>query len=427
MFGLSKIVALMLAFTLGFAVGAGALVGGVAIALSSFTVRDLERNGIPIPDEAFIGENPEVDILDLTAIEFFDEIKELQTFGDDLTINFLKDRYALIFPEIVNDVLSEDTRNMPLKTLFSEEGVHNILGTVYIGNVENYICYNADGTEGGDPKDETSYWVNPTTGHTISGIEDIIADFSLDDFLRGNINTDNLLGDIYISDVLGYKYDESLGYWVDKDGNRVTGVMAVFADCHINEVSSKMNTVELGELLGYVKGDEDKWYETNENGELVAVSGFMNKIADGSIQGVDDIFGTLAVGDIVPEEDRTGIFSIIPADTEIDEIGSTVNDSIMKSPLQFFINEGLITFENEQNGTKKDMSKNLDDLSVNVNDLVTIKPTDADFETQEGYYKSVWTEVKDDSGNVAYTVPAWRTQPLNTAFAYIISLLTPSI
>lgn len=428
MYNISKLVALILAFSLGVSVGAGALVGGIAIALGTFTVRDLERNGVPIPDEAFIGENPEVDILDLNAFEFIDEIKELQSFGDDVTIDFIKDRYALILPEKLESALSTEARSTPLKQLLSKDGLSTILSTVYIGNIEKFTCLNANGTEGGDPKDETSYWVN-AEGKRISGIEEIIADFTLDDFVSGNINTSTLLhGKIVLADVLGYTYNEELGAWYDGNNNKVTGVMSVFADCTLDNVSSKINTVEIGDLIGYTKGTDGKWYTENEKGDAVAVNGFMSKIAENSIDSIDTVFESLEIGDIVPTEDRTGIFSIIPADTKIDDIGSAVNDSIMGSPLQFFINEGLISFviKDEATNTDKYMDKMLDTLSVR--DLVTISVDAEDFETQKGYYQSVWTEVKNGAGQVvAYTVPAWRTQPLSTSFAYIINLLTPSI
>ena len=68
----------------------------------------------------------------------------------------------------------------------------------------------------------------------------------------------------------------------------------------------------------------------------------------------------------------------------------------------------------------------LDTLSAN--DFVTIYSDAEDFETQKGYYGSIWTEVKNGAGQiVAYTVPTWRTQPLSSSFAYIINLLTPAI
>lgn len=423
MYNVSKLVALILAFSLGISVGAGLFAGVVAIALTSFTVRDIEKSGIPIPDEAIIGENPEVDILDLNAMEFFKEMQTIGSYGDELTLNFIKDRYALKLPEALMSALSEDALNLPLKQLFSEAGLSTVLSTVYIGDLEKYQCLNADGTEGGDPKDETSYWVT-ADGQRISGIEEIIADFTLADFVNGNVNTNDLLnGDIVLADVLGYTFNEELNGWYDRDNNKVNGIMAVFADCTIGDVSGKINTVNIGELIGYTKGDDGKWYETNENGESVAVDGFMSKIADNSIDTIDNVFGSLEIGDIVPEEDRTGIFSVIPADTKIDDIGTVVNDSIMGSPLQFFMNEGLISFTIVENGASKDMSATLDLLSKT--DLVTIECDAADFETQKGYYGNIWTAVKNGSGEtVAYTVPAWRTQPLSTSFGYIINLLT---
>lgn len=418
----SRLIALILAFTLGIAVGVGVIFGGVGIVLSEFTLRSLEDNNIiEIPDEGFIGENPKVDILDLTAFQLIEEYQNLQSFGDDLTINLLQDRYAIIFNEKIDSFLTDDVREMPLKKFLSKEGLHTVLETVYIGDIEKYVCYNADGTEGGDPADETSYWVNPSTNTQISGLEEIIADFSLADFMDGNINTTNLLDDIVISDVLGYTYDEEQNAWIDNSGNKVTGIMAVFADCHIDEVSEKMNTVELGELLGYEKKDDGLWYQTNAENVSEPVSGFMSKIANSNLNSVGSVFDTLVIGDVVSAKDmESGIFAIIPSDTNINDIGSVVNDSIMKSPLQFFINEKLITLNIEKgDGTYEDMSSLLDQTSQYKNDYKTYAPDDKDY---LDYFDGVAEWSTDASGN--YLVPNWRTQALSASFGYIISLLT---
>ena len=423
MYNVSKLVALILAFTLGISVGAGLFAGAIAIALTSFTVRDIEKNGIPIPDEAIIGENPEVDILDLNAMEFFEELKTLGSYGDDLTLNFIKNRYALKLPEQLTAALPAEAYDLPLKQLLSMEGLTSVLSTVYIGSLEQYQCLNADGTEGGDPADETSYWVNKD-GQRISAIEEIIADYTLGDFISGNVNTSEILnGDIVLADILGYTYNDELNAWYDGEGNKVDGIMAVFAECNLGNISTKLNTVNIGELIGYTKGDDGKWYSTDENGNTKVVDGFMSKIANNTIDSIDGVFSSLEIGDIVPEEDRTGIFAVIPADTKIDDIGTVVNDSIMGSPLQFFINEGLISLTIVENGQSKDMSATLDALSYS--DLVTINCDADDFETQKSYYGNVWSELKDSNDQViGYTVPAWRTQALSSSFAYIINLFT---
>lgn len=544
MFSATKILALVLAFTLGFAVGAGALVGGVAIVLSNFTIRSLEDNNImEIPDESFIGEDPEVDILDLTAIELFEEYKNLQSFGDELTLNKIQERYALIFHDRLNELLTEDTRNMPLKKLLSQDGVHVILESVYIGNIEKYECKvdTAEGSVAAKPTDEGSYWVTQE-GKKVSGIEDMIADWSLADFVDGKINTNDIFNDLTIGEVLGY--EEVNGVWYDDDGNKatgpiaafagstlhsidtdmnnkligellgyekhegvwrkvnedgtkgdrvtgvmssladckingvdefidseplgkllgyeqredgwykinddgstgekVTGAMAVFADSGVNDIDSKIETTQVGSLLGYEYNKEEKqWYKTDENDKTkkVPIDGFMSKISDKNINQMDSVFETLVIGDIVKEEDRTGIFSIIGPDTPIDKIGSEVNDSIMGSPLQFFINEGLIDFS--------EVSGLLDPIcqSSSVNYYVYILHVDECEEGEEGYenfkefeklksyyeFETVrnadgevtgkvplWIETVDADGNKVYKVPAWRTKELNKSFSYII-------
>lgn len=547
MFGLSKIVALILAFTIGFSLGAGAFFGGIAIALSSFTVRDLERNGIPIPDEAFIGENPEVDILDLTLPEFLDELKELQSLGDTLTINRLRDRYALIFPDIVDNVLSDDTCNMPLGNLFGEEGINTVLSSVYIGALEQYECRldTEDGFVEGDPADENSYWVT-RDGKRITVLEEKIADYNLADFMNGNINTNDILNELTIGNVLGYTQKEGddawydsegnkvtgiiaafagstintigddidgvtvgqlLGYekneddeWVDSEGNKitgvigafagstfdtlsddisdltiakvlgyekdesgnlvdsegnkVTGVLSVFADCAIdgvgnkmkeaklaellgyefennkwvnadgeeltgalaaladcnlegeNSVTNKINTVDIGKLLGY-EFKSGKWYETKEGSTTsTPVNGLMNKIASSSLDNVGDVFNTLVIDDIVEENKRTGIFKIVSPDTKITEISAEIEDSIKESPLQFFINENLITFDASQ-------MLALDNLDVKetVNE-----------DEYNTYYKVAYSATANSDGT--YSIPKWRTVDLSQSFSHILSIFT---
>lgn len=633
-----RIVSLLLAFCLGFAACAGSLFFGALTVAKNFKIRDLERNNIiELPDELIFGEDPVVDLLDLSLLQFIDEFNEVKGFGDNLTIETLRERYAIKIHHDIDAVLSDEVKNTPLPELFSVAGFNKIIGSVYIGNIERYTIYNADGTEGHDPKAEGAHWYTQD-GKVITGIEDIIADFSLQDFLNGNINTDTLFDTVTIGDIFGYTQDGD--NWIDASGNRVTGVIAAFAgftihnigtniddieigailgyqkndagkwctvdeetgeltevtgvmsvfadsnihdigediqgaqlgkllgysqredgswykletdpetgveketnasgiiaafaDCKIDEVGDKLEDAELGELLGYTKGEDGNWYKTvtdpdtgvetkekvtgamavfagsningigdeiekselgkllgytkgddgnwyktetnpdtgeeelvkvtgamavfansgingigdeiektevgkllgyeliegawyelDEDGNKTPVDGFMSKISNSTINNMGGVFDTLVIGDIVKAEDReTGIFAIIEPETKIDEIGSAVNDSIKNSPLQFFINEGLITFQTGD-GEDDDMTIILDGASATTNDYKKFRPTDADFNTQKGYYEGVegiWIEGVDAEG-VYYSVPAWRTQPLTSSFGYIIKLI----
>ena len=306
MFGITRIASLVLAFTLGFSMCLGILGFGTMSAISKFRVRDLERYGIiaNIPDESFMTEDPEVDILDLSLVQFIDELKFITALGDQVNLNYVQDRYGLIFHEKLDAVLSDETREMPLKQLFSKEGFGNVLGSVYIGNIENYICYNADGTEGGTPGVDGAYWMT-ADGTKITGIEEIIANFSINDFVSGKINTDTLFDEISIGDVLGYTQDGD--NWYDKEGKKVTGVIGAFAGSTIHSVGSDINNVKIGEILGYELNENGDWCKANEDtGQLEKVTGALGVFADCGVNDIGDKIETAQLGEILGYENQDG-------------------------------------------------------------------------------------------------------------------------
>ena len=315
---------------------------------------------------------------------------------------------------------------MPLYKLFSMEGVHAVLDNVFIGDVEHFECFNEDGTPGGAPNDPTSYWVNQD-GKRITALEEIIADFSLDDFISGRINTDEILhGDITLADILGYHYDEEANGWYDSYDNKVTGIMSVFADCTLDTVDEKINEAKIGELLSYtwadsgeVDGDGNpifRWETIDEvTGVSKPVTGIMKVVADRNIKNLGGLYDSLTVGDLVPEEQRTGIFSILSADTKLDGIAGEINDKIKESPLQFYMNENLISF-----GDQESFLDNICNLKGYV---ITYSDDESNFSTMDGYYHDYAVEVSEG----VYVVEEWRTKPLNDSFSYILGIVTESL
>ena len=440
MFGLSRLIAFAIVFCMGFGLAAGLFVGIPAAVVASYSLRDLENtNLVNIPDEKFLSSDAEVDILDLNGVELYKEFKKLQTFGDDLTLNLLKSRYGILFHEKLELMMTEEAMNMPLKQLFSMEGVNAVLSNVFIGTVEKYECMNPDGTSGGDPKDPESYWIT-ADGVRISALEELIADFSLNDFVTGKINTNNILhGDITLADILGYHYDEATDTWYDGSNAEITGIMAVFADCTLDTVDDKINDAKIGELLSYTKHDDGKWYQDNGDGTEKEVHSFMAAVANESVGTLGTLFEKITIGQIVPAEQRqTGILSIIPADTTIDQIGNAVNNSVSNTPLQFFINQGLISFDIELTGGQTvaqfmDMMSNPATNATPLNPsgrnlMLTFKAVNPgeegyeDFLKNKDYYGDVWE--MDANGN--YKVAAWRTKQLSQSFAYIIAVFAGS-
>lgn len=362
MFG-TRLASLILAFCLGFSMCGGLIAFGTMAAISKFRVRDLEKHGIEIPDEAFMTENPEVDLLNLSIVDFINEVKYISSISNEANLNDVQERYGLIFHEKLDAVLSDETREMPLKQLFSAEGFGHILGSVYIGNVENYTCYDAEGNVGGDPKDDTSYWMT-ADGVKITGIEDIIADFSLNDFLSGNINTNNLFDEICIGDIFGYtKNGEE---WYDKDGNKVTGVIGAFAGSSIHSISTDINDVMIGDVLDYQQNEDGDWYKENDAGELEKVSGVMAVFAGSKINEIGDHIETAKVGELLGYELKegkwykentetgelekvSGVMAVF-ADSDINGIGQKVEESKLGELLGYELKDGKWLKENEDTG-----------------------------------------------------------------------------
>ncbi len=627
MFGASRIVALILAFCLGFSLCGGMIVGGAVIALTEFRVRDIEKYHLAdIPDELFMGDNPKVDLLNLSAFEFIKEMKTVYAMDDELTINTLQERYDLKFPASADKFLTEEARNIPIKSLFSEAGVKELLSSVYIGYIQSFECHALDSNEPADPAlgKGNARWYNPTTGQYITGLNETLAFISIGGFISGKVDIQGVIGDIQIGEALSYysETDPETGKvtWYDSNGDVVTGVMAVFAGCKVNEVGTKINDVKIGELLGYVQNDDgewceentetgelepitgvmkvfadceidevgdeineaklgdllgytqdengvwcetneetgelepvsgfmkiladskmdnvgknieeaslgelfgyvqnddgewceentetgelepvtgfmkvladsqmdsvgktieeadmgdllgyiavrdedgnvirwedsegeevtgimkivagskmdnvgskieesdlgdlmgyhkigDKWYEENtETGELEPVDSFMTKIANSKMDSLGNVFTDLTIGDMVDEDERDGIFSILDPETPLDNIAGSINDSITDSPLQFYMNEGLVSFEPE-------MQTMLDGLSQTKDKYVPVSPTSEDYAKYYDLDGASWTT--DAHGN--YLIPEWRTVPLSDSFGYIIELTTPDI
>jgi hypothetical protein len=380
----------MIVFFMGFGLAAGLFIGIPVALLTNYTLRDVDSHIINIPDEQFI-QPPEdgVDILDLNAIELYEEYLELQSLGDALTLDELQKRYGLIFHEKLDTLLTEEARNMPLSTLLSMEGVHAILNGLYIGNIEGYVCLNPDGTDG-TPESEGAYWFDQNNQRVIRGLEEKIANLSLDDFVDGRINVDYLLHEITIADIFGYELKDGKYY---SDGKLVTGVLGEFAHCHIDsdEIQETINGVKFGAILGYTEED-GRWFD--ESGEKV--TGAMGVFAGACIDTLDDTIDSALLGDLLgytynDEESSwydsngkkvSGVMSIV-ADSKIDTVGTTINETDLGVILGYSYDESenwwidnsgnkVHTFMNTISGKKLDGLGNLIS-ELKVSDVIPLE------------------------------------------------------
>ncbi len=411
MYALSRSVAVLLASIFGFIISAGVFVAGTMIFLDTFKVRDLEENDVvDIPDDKFFGKNPEVDLLDLTMLELYDELTLANSMEGGLSISLMQSRYSLIINERLDAILSDEAKAMPISKLITDEGVHTLLSTVYVGNVEKYECHKIDSDEKADPADgpENTRWYDTNKKEYVTGISATIAYFTLEDFSNGNINVDSVLDGVVLHEIFGYKSQVDANgktEWYDGDGNKITGVLAVLADCKLDDVNEKINNVNIGELIGYELRDDGNWYE---EGAVEPVQPFMSAVANRSINTIGNLYDTLYVTDLVAVEDREGtIFELLPDDTKLNGISDAVSDTIKNSPLQFFITNGMIEFATSQTV-----------ILDNKDSKVSVSP--ADYEKYYDFEGNTWT--KDASGN--YLIPKWRTVSLSDSFSHIISVIS---
>lgn len=417
----TKYISFLLCFILGF----GCFAGASYVALNTVTINQLRANNININTDEFLGDNPQVPLEDMTVMGALDEFKKLAEMGDDLNIDTLVERYDLILPETVDKLLTPEARQIPISKLLSMEGVDIIVSHLHLGDIEKYERRNLAG-EPCDFEEPDSYWYNLTTEERVVGLDAIVADFSLYDILHGQITADNLLSELTIAQLLGYELREDGKYY--QNGEKVTGILAIFANCTVFNISEQIEITEIGHLIGY-EYDEAKEHWVDEFG--VEVHGFMNVVASRHINDLGGVMDDITIGDIIPADQRTGIMSIIPADTGFNNINDAVFNAVKDTPLQFFMNTGLVTFEET---TKLDGLSNMVTGGITVIKVKTegeegyeefLKACNYYGEVEgEGGHAAVWTAVKDSHGNVIeYKVPTWRTKPLSQSFDYILSLI----
>ena len=107
----------------------------------------------------------------------------------------------------------------------------------------------------------------------ITGFGAVIADVALDELLGGSVSFDTLVSDKKIGSLLGYTESDT-GVWLDKDEKQVSGLSAILADTEIKSLldgTISFDTLfeddKIGTILGYVKGEDERWYD--KNGALV--------------------------------------------------------------------------------------------------------------------------------------------------------------
>ena len=267
----TRFLALVLAFFLGFLSCIGAIVGVGYYAYSRVSLDKLEQWGVvSVNEENYIDEDAEVDLTAMTVKAFVAEIKRLQTLSEPITLNLLQEQWGLKLPDNVKNVIPAGVWNVPLKEVFSSNGLTQILENTDVGYLFQFLSLSdslresLEGKSLNDLKDYesllsnvklgslmgyTAVKDNPDDPSEITGwyknepgdldkASEAIAKISLSDVTGGNFNIDTVLAGIYVGDLLKYKkgavipnsdpLDETVRYeWNKKDGTTGEYTVAV--------------------------------------------------------------------------------------------------------------------------------------------------------------------------------------------------------
>ncbi len=135
---------------------------------------------------------------------------------------------------------------------------------------------------------ETGVWMKD--GEAMTGAMKAFADNKLSNIEEG-------IEDAQIGTILGY--DNVDGVWV-KDGEPLTGSMLAFADDTIGSLEEEIDNKQIGLMLGYqYDQDNAKWYELDDDGNKVYMSGTMRAFADSTLANIEDSVKTAEIGTIL--------------------------------------------------------------------------------------------------------------------------------
>ena len=225
------------------------------------------------------------------------------------------------------------------------------IDSIKVGDIADFTYVPAE-----DP-DAEGVWYEVYVGEgspenkVATGVLGTFADLTVDQITdEGALNSK--VKALTVADALGYELRD--GAWYEGE-NKLTGVMAVLADTRLDAIQSKLDETDMGELMDYQLGEDGKWYSYNEvSGEYdVPVHVLMNKIASTPFAEIDSITSDLELGDIIPEEHRaSGFMKLIAPDTKLDDIGQEVNDIFDDTKLYVFVEEEIVVFENDTDGSK---------------------------------------------------------------------------
>ena len=137
-----RVLALCLAFVLGFFSAFGAIAGGIYFAVAELSIDTInkwgEMFGINIPVDQFIDQEAEKPASSLSLLDLITELEELSSAT--LTLEEMIERYGLILPpDIIEKVPGTVMSEIPFTALFTPEGMELVMSSVTVADIMSMI------------------------------------------------------------------------------------------------------------------------------------------------------------------------------------------------------------------------------------------------------------------------------------------------
>lgn len=344
-----KVLAFILVFVLGMVSSLLILAGAGVYAANNLSFNKLEGLGIKVDTSAtFDEEKAQISIRDLTFVDLYKEISDIVALSDSKTMNDLSDTYGLILPDEGKSVFFDAVRVTPFGTLFTQEGIDQILKELQLGEMVGYDHvdnpnYNPDNPDSGErPKT----WFNSDTGEYVWIVESIVCDYTLYQLVYEGVDVPEILDHVPIGEIFGY-HKESDGVWKDKNHIPVHGIMAVIADKTLNNLEDTLGSEPMGYLLGYefvsVPGTENGGYWIDPEKPDEEVPPFMQLVSNTPFSDLDSMYDQITIADLVPEDEReNGYISLVNPATHLSEVSLEVNRVFSETPLHQFVACGAV-------------------------------------------------------------------------------------
>ena len=136
-------------------------------------------------------------------------------------------------------------------------------------------------------KYESNKWQKPsTTGYIdATAIESLMADINMEDMLNGNVDYKSKINNLSLGDV------------IDVSSSKV---LSSLANTNIGGLSTAIESLSIGKLMGYVKNG-DKWYDNGK--EVTGLYGALSEYTIGQLSAGNVSIDNLKIGDLITVAD----------------------------------------------------------------------------------------------------------------------------